>query len=284
MAFTTEEQKIYDHVKGAMPPWWDSVIDDPEEFLGALVKVFDKVRTHRETLLDQTYILTADHTTPDWLGELAKDKGTRPQEGEGTDELRQRLRSYVDFVTPDAIAAAVDALLDAAGVAGASTQVDLRTDRAFFGDFTSVGGTGGVIAAAGAGLWTFTPTVPIATPARVNQDSILLASCPSAANDGHHVVTDHVGNGYLYADASGVAESAPSCTWSWVKRDIEGEIVDGFNRAFLSRGYRMGDQRWTLIVILPYGTDAGLAASVAEMLRQIKAAGVVIIVERRLNP
>lgn len=58
-------------------------------------------------------------------------------------------------------------------------------------------------------------------------------------------------------------------------------------RAYLSRGYRMagtGREATAIIVILPYGTSAATAASIAEALRQKKAGGVKVIVERRLNP
>jgi creatinine amidohydrolase/Fe(II)-dependent formamide hydrolase-like protein len=38
------------------------------------------------------------------------------------------------------------------------------------------------------------------------------------------------------------------------------------------------------IIILPYGTDAALAASVAETVRQRRAAGVVYAIEYRQSP
>lgn len=292
MAFTTEEQKIYDHVKGALPEWWFTGIAgyvDPEEFLGALVKVFDRVRTHRETLLDQTYILTADDGIPDWLGELARDRNTRRQESEGTDEFRQRLRSVVDLVTPDAVEAAVNAMLAAAGVAGECTLLDLRTGRAHAGNYTPLGGVGGEITAHSvAGQWRFEPSVspPGAPtpPAIEGQDALELIACPTAGNDGVFTILDHYQNAYVYANPSGVAENAPSNNWGWLKRDVDQELVDTFNRGFMSRGYRMGTMRWTLVVMLPFGTSAGLAASVVELLRQVKGAGIKIIVERRQSP
>ena len=59
----------------------------------------------------------------------------------------------------------------------------------------------------------------------------------------------------------------------------------GRSRAYFSRGYRMSREHpQSFIVILPYGTTAGLAASIFEALRSRRVAGYNAIVERRLVP
>jgi hypothetical protein len=55
----------------------------------------------------------------------------------------------------------------------------------------------------------------------------------------------------------------------------------------LTRGWRMGPSNpsgdW-IIVVLPYGTSAATAASVAEAMRRYKAGGVRVVVEVRGVP
>jgi hypothetical protein len=285
MSLTSTEQAIYDHVKGALPPWFFA-LDHADEFMGALVKVFDAVRSYREMLVNQCFILDADNGTPDWLGELAKDRGASQQLGESTEQLRQRLRAFPDAVTTAAVKAVVDALLAADGVSGECTLLDLRPNRGWWGSYTSLTGTGGVIAAGpGAFQFGFTPTSPPKVLVKVG-DLLQLSGCPSPGNDGLLVITSIVGNEIRYTFASGSPESAPACSWAWVKTKPgpEHAIRDGHPRFFYGRGYRYGRDRHTLVIMLPYGTDAGLAASVRTMLTNVKAAGVNVIVERRLSP
>lgn len=287
MAYTTQQQRIYDHVVGSLPPWFLQEAG-AEDFLAALVAALDLVRVHRETLVDQRFILTADNGVPDWLGEHASQHGTRQQSGEDADALRQRLRAFPDAVTPDAVAAAVNGVLAAAGL-GTCALVDLRDDRAHFGSYVAVTGTGGAVAAGdAANEWVFTPTSPPSAPGIVGRDTVTLSSLAHPGNNGTFVITGYKGNGYRYQNASGVAEVAAGAAWSWDKR-VAGSPApqaaqDGHKRAYLSRGYRCGSDRYVLVVILPYPTDAGVAAGVAELLRLIVAGGVKIIVERRLNP
>lgn len=285
MAYTAEQQKIYDHVVGSLPPWFVQEVG-AEDFLAALVAVFDAVRVYRQTLVDQTYILTADNGVPDWLGELAADRGTRQQSGEATDALRQRIRSFPDAVTPPAIASAVNALLTSEGL-GACALVELRYDRAYFGTYTAVTGTGGTVSAGDvAGEWVFTPTTPPPAPGLVGRDTVTISGT-SAPNAGTFVITGYKGNGFRYQNPSGAAEVAPSAPWSWDKRKAGTPVQplqDGYAKAFLGRGYRMGSRQWTLVVLLPYGATAGLASSVVEMLRQTTAGGLKIVVQRRLSP
>jgi hypothetical protein len=61
----------------------------------------------------------------------------------------------------------------------------------------------------------------------------------------------------------------------------------GRKLAYFSRGYRMAGttrEATKIIVILPFGTSAATAQSIAEALRQKKAGGVAVIVERRQSP
>lgn len=286
MAYTTQQQRIYDHVVGALPPWFLQETG-AEDFLSALVHALDLVRVHRETLVDQRFILTADNGVPDWLGEHASQHGTRQQSGEATDTLRQRLRSFPDAVTPNAVKAAVDAVLAGASL-GACTLVELRHARAFAGSYTQVSGVGGAVAAGDvANEWVFTPTTPPTVPGIVGRDTVTLAGV-NPNNVGSFVITGYKVNGYRYQNPAGVAEVVPTAAWSWDKRGpgspAPQAVQDGHRRGYFGRGYRMGAQQYTLVVILPYGSTAGLGASVAELLRQITAGGVKIIVERRLNP
>lgn len=287
MAYTTQQQRIYDHVVGSLPPWFRQ---DPgaEDFLAALVAALDLVRMHRETLVDQRFILTAENGVPDWLGEHASQHGTRQQSGEATDALRARLRSFPDAVTPNAVKAAVDATLAAAGL-GECALVELRDARAFLGSYVAVTGTGGSVAAGDvADEWVFTATAPPSRPGIVGRDTVTLSGLPHPGNNGTFVITGYKVNGFRYQNAGGAAETAAGCAWSWDKR-VAGSpapqaVQDGHRRSYLGRGYRCGSGRYALVVILPYPTDAGVAAGVAELLRLITAGGVRIIVERRQSP
>jgi hypothetical protein len=64
------------------------------------------------------------------------------------------------------------------------------------------------------------------------------------------------------------------------------DTASGFKRAFFSRGYRMGDSTHELaiIVILPYGTSAAVAALVSEVVLNKRAGGFPHVVERRTSP
>jgi hypothetical protein len=254
------------------------------------VAVYDRVRVYRQTLIDQTYILTADNGIPDWLGEIAVDHGTRQQAGETTDGLRARLRSFPDAVTPGAVKSAVDALLAGVGLGGCAL-VDLRYDRAFFGTWTQVGGSGGGIIAVGdvANELIFYPTNNTPTvPPLENRDTLTLTGF-SAGNNGTFVITGFRLNGMRYINAAGAPGTfGGAAAWTWDKRGpgspAPQAVLDGHRRAYYGRGYRYGSSLWTLIVILPFGADAGLAAAVSEMLRQITAGGLRIVVERRTSP
>lgn len=114
---------------------------------------------------------------------------------------------------------------------------------------------------------------------------IVLANFATGGNNGTFVVTSLNGDRVQYQNASGAAEVDASADSSAQKLDQDGNLADGYNRAYLSRGYRMGHGNPnTIIMILPYGSTAATVASIEEMLRQKKAAGIIAYVERRQNP
>jgi hypothetical protein len=77
------------------------------------------------------------HATGVWLDAHARDRGVRRQAGEGDDELRVRLRTIDDAVTPPALLAIANAVLSAAGVVGSAEIVELPLDGAFMGTSTA---------------------------------------------------------------------------------------------------------------------------------------------------
>lgn len=295
MALTPQEQEFVDFAKSALPQWFQEE-DRVEEFLGLAAQVMGEARTLIEYWFSQAEILQALGAVafdPDWLNQHARDRGTHRQSGELDPALRDRLRNTPEALTRPSLLAAIDAILVAESVAGTGAMVELRRDKAFFGSFTSDSGTGGVFAAGSGSQFQFTPTVAFQQPLQVNfprsgaqgNPDIVISGAASAANDGTFEVDDLVLDAADYTNAAGVAETDATVSWSIVKKNVEGFQRDGFNRAFLSRGYRIGHGvPNSIIVILPFGCTAGTQASVVEMLRQKKGAGIKATVECRTSP
>lgn len=223
---------------------------------------------------------------PDWLNQHARDRGTRRQIGETDPALRDRLRNTPEALTRSSILDAINSILQAEGLADPANMVELKRDRAFFGDFTSDADatSGGEFELVTGTTFKFTPAVPFAKPMEVgfprsgNQGNprITFSGSTSAGNDGTFEVTALDGDAVIYVNATGVAEVDAATDWVLSKHDVEGNIRDGFKRAYFSRGYRMGRHKPpTIIPILPFGCDAGTLNSVNEMLRQKKGAGVI---------
>jgi hypothetical protein len=169
-------------------------------------------------------------------------------------------------------------------------MVELRRDKGYFGDFTSDTGTGGTFSGTPPSM-KFAPDSPgWARPPLVLDYprfgyNVKFGSTNSPGNAGEFLVTGLDGDKAEYQNASGVAEYDATCTWTAKKLDQDGNVADGYNRAYFSRGYRMVHGRPnTIIVILPYGSGASTVVSVEEMLRQKKGAGIRYYVERRQNP
>jgi hypothetical protein len=294
MALTTEEQRFYDFAKGTLPAW----IPDGDEFLHGAAKMFGSVKALIDYLFGQTLISTAEGATsetPDWLNQHAADRGTRRTLNEDDPTLRDRLRKVPDALTRVSILAAINSILDAAGISDDAALVELPYHGAHSSRsgsyYTAMAGTGGAFTKTGTTM-RFTPsTLPwprppffAATLVPTLTTRLVLASSEDANNNGTHVITDLDGNAAMYTDADGVANAADTTvTWSVQVRDVDSNVRTGFARAFSLRGYRSARiVPLRLVVILPFGSTASHEASVREALRQKKAAGIAVTVERRL--
>lgn len=294
MAFTTSEQELYDFARKSLPGWLFQ-IDRSEEFLTAFVKIFDRIRTNLGESRARSLIL---QSTGIWLDLHASDAGTQRQDGETDEALQTRLRSVEDAVTRPVLLAAAQAIVDSEGITGTVYGLELKRDKAFFGDFTARTGTSGTFADVGGGLFEFTPTSLYELPVELFSRSgsqgnprITFSGSLSAGNDGTFEIVALNGNAVQFLNASGVAELDVLTSWDLSKYDIEGNSRDGRKRAYFGRGYRMsGNLPLSLMIILPYGlpagphSTAGTQSSVAEMIRGKKAYGVVSTVEYRENP
>ena len=295
MALTSEEQELLDFALAALPPWFSDAEGRDFAVEGGMAKMAGAARAQVDYWFSQTLISEAvgpTSTTPDWLGQHARDRGTRRQDGEVDDDLRRRLRTFEDALTVSSIMDAAQAALDEAGVTGDLAMVELRRDRGFFVVNQAMTGTGGTFVAQAGNLHSFVPDVDWPRPpiGGLRQNitwKLVISGADSAGNDGTFEITDLDGDRAVYTNASGVAEVDAGVAWRVDRYDAEDNILtEGSGRldAYMSRGFRMGSQYGTIILILPYGTSAATAASVAEAVRLKKAAGVRVIVERRLNP
>lgn len=115
MAFTADEQELYDFGVGAVPKFLFAE-ERAEEVVGAYVKMFDAARSAIATLFSQTYILNATGSGPAYLDQHAKDRGTSRQGTETDAELRARIRNVPDLVTMGILIDAANAIVVAAGV------------------------------------------------------------------------------------------------------------------------------------------------------------------------
>lgn len=290
MALTIDEQRYYDFAKAALPPW----VPDPDEFLMGAAKMFGGVHAMITYLFGNALIGTAvgaTASTPDWLNQHAADRGTRRILTEDDPTLRKRLRTFPDALTRAALLSVADAQLVAAGVSGTSAMVELPRDCAHSGTYLSDTGTGGTFTKVGS-VVTFTPDTPWAAPpfrdasiVPVRSHKLTIAGAASAGNDGTRTITALDDDGAVCTNAGGVAEADPTVTWTVEHYDPEGNLRDGFTRSYSQRGYRSSRLLpHTIVIILPFGTSAVVAASVAEAVRQRKAAGIVVKIERRQSP
>lgn len=294
MALTTEEQRFYDFAKATLPDW----IPDGDEFLHGAAKMFGSVKALIDYLFGQTLIseaVGASSTTPDWLNLHAADRGTRRQLNEDDPTLRERLRNVPDALTRVSLLAAINSILEAAGISDDAALVELPYHGGHSSSsgswYTAMSGTGGVFTKDGTTM-KFTPsTLPWPRPpffattlVPALSTRLVLATCEDATNDGTHVITGLDSNAAVYTDADGVANAADATVaWSVEILDVDGNVRTGFARAFSQRGYRSARiVPLRIVVILPYGSTAAHEASVREALRQKKAAGIAVTVERRL--
>jgi hypothetical protein len=291
MALTSDEQELLDFATGALPNW----VRSPDEFLTAAAKLMGMPRATAVYLFSQTLITQATGataTTPDWLAQHARDRGTSRQAGEADPVLQERLRVIPDAVTRQAVLDAANAILVAAGVAGSAALLELPRDGAWLGHYTAMTGTGGTFTQAGT-VSMFTPLVlpwpappfQAATVAPVISWQLVISGAANAGNNGTRSVTGLSGNAAIVTNAGGVAGADATVTWKAQRLDVTGNVTDGFARAYVGRGFRAASTRpFKLLLILPFGTSAGVQNSVIESIRTKKAAGFAVIVERRLNP
>jgi hypothetical protein len=290
-ALTSDEQELLDFAQGALPNW----VRSPDEFLTATAKMMGLPRATAAYLFSQTLITQATGataTTPDWLAQHARDRGTSRQAGETDPVLQERLRVIPDAVTRQAVLNAADAILAAAGVIGFAVLLELPRDAAWLGRYTAMTGTGGTFTQDGT-VSMFTPlALPwpappfrIAVPPAQDPQQLVISGAASAGNNGTRSITGLSGNAAIVSNAGGVAGADPTVTWKAQRLDVTGNVTDGFARAYVGRGFRTTSTRpFKLLLILPFGTSAGVQNSVIESIRTKKAAGFAVIVERRLNP
>jgi hypothetical protein len=295
MALTAEEQELLDFALAALPPWFSD--DEGRDFAieAAHAKMMGAARAQTAYWFGQTLISTATGataTTPDWLEQHAKDRGTRRQDGESDAALRSRLRTFSDALTVEAVMDAAQQVIDAAGVIGDVHMLELRRDRAYLGKNGPQSGTGGTFTAQAGNLHSFAPTAGWARPPLVGLQpnitwKLVIGAAASGGNDGTFTITALDEDRAVYTNATGAAGLDATATWRIDRYDAAGNLLTagtGRQDAYLSRGHRMGAQYSTILLILPYGTDEATAEGVAEAVRQRKAAGVRVLIERRLNP
>lgn len=304
MALNTEETELLNFAIAALPPWFVSNERALEELYG-FAKMFGGVRAVVVYWFQQTLIGGANGPEtglPDWLNQHAIDHGTRRQLDETTEALRIRLRNVPEAITRASLLAAAQAIVDEEGIGGTVAMVELPRDGAHFGTWGVMSGIGGEFSDPDtAGVQQFTPTAGWATPpvdsthTNIPWDTWRLTTANSAES-GNDVVTDIdstgaddprdiIGNAVQFSNPLGVASVDSGVEWTAERYVHAPWIATGVRRAFLGRGYRMSRTRpLTIVLILPYGSTAGTATAVREMLRQKKAAGIVTRIERRLVP
>lgn len=293
MSLSANEQEFYDLAKQSLPRF---LFQDGEaqEMINGFAKIFGPVRSQIEFWQEMGRISTA---TDIWLDQHAVDHGTRRQTGESDASLRNRLQTPEDAVTLPA--------LD--GVANhyttTSAFVELRTDRAFLRNPTRITLPAASAIADASGLTIgYDSNLNFGETEDYEWDKngsvsggvirINIATAVTALDVAAAFVDAVNANSTLFNAA--VDQRDQATVWISRKSDGSGTYAEttltGYAQvyprdlAFCDRGYRCGDDRNTLIAILPYGTSADTAAITEEALRQKKAAGVQLIVETRQNP
>jgi len=297
MPLSTEEQELLDFALGTLPPWFSDTDQRDHALEGGMAKQMGAAWDTITYWFDQTLIGEAVGPTgndPDWLQQHAIDRGTRRQNGEDDTTLQLRLQKFPDALTRSLLLSVAQDLVDDAGVSGTVAMVELRRDRAYLTTRAPMTGTGGTFAGSGSAR-TFTPdTLPWPRPpfqdptvAPPITSKLVISGAADAANDGTHVITGLDENAVTYTDASSGSGADATVTWRVDWYDADGNLLTagaGRRDAYLSRGHRMGDTYPAIILILPFGSSAALGLAVTEAIRQRKAAGVRVYVERRLSP
>ena len=284
MALTAEEEKLVRHALSSLPHWFRT--DRQFEDLGAMAKAAGASIETIRNWFKHTLITTA--TGPetagdaDWLGQHAIDRGTRRQLDETDEALRERLRNIPDAITVVALTAAAQSIMALYGISDPIALLEMPRDAAYIGTFISDTGTGGEFSDPGSGL-QFTATVNPRAATLLIGDEIEFSGSLTNSNNGTYTITGLNGNGIQFTNGAAVSEIDPGVTWTHIKRNkVTGELIDGWSRAYLDRGYRVASPGPKIIMILPFGCTPAIRASIIEMLRQKKAGGVAASVECRL--
>lgn len=296
MALSADGLSLLRFALDALPTWFGE--DDREvEELGGAAALFQLTREQIVYWFSMAKLSEAvgpTATTPDWLGQHAMDRGSRRQEGETDAVLRERIRNVPEALHRDAILDAVNAVLDAQGIAADAAMLELRRDRAYLVTRAPDLGTGGTFVKTGS-VVVFTPATqfddgrPPYRPANIappEEHRLVISGAATAGNDGTFVITGIVGSGAQYTNAGGASEVDATVSWrvDRYQRGALRTVGSGKRAAYASRGYRAGSSIATILLILPFGATEGTRLAVLEALRQKKAAGVRVIVERRQVP
>lgn len=296
---TDDEQALYDVAASALPREITSGEEDAREILAAQAKIHGSAKSQLDDYLSRTLISSA---TGIWLDQHALDRGTRRQSGESDDALRQRLRIGEDAVTIAALirSSALDVRQQGAtgatsyaysvlyddGVSGGlqlvadgtTTTGNATLDGTNFNRLrwlTLGSGTYKIYRSSGGASQGLIGTV---VDAEIFDDTGLLGD---GAQVPFHADAPPEGMATLALRADGVTIPPGYPAIVELRRD---KAWTG--ASYLSRGQRLGiiPPINSIVIILPYGTSAGTAASVAEACRQRKGAGIVVHVERRTSP
>jgi len=281
------EQDYIDHVLAALPKWFS---DHPraQETVKALAKVMQSAEDITAFWADQAEILLAVGAVgnePDWLSQHAADRGSARQANETDASLRTRLRSVAEALTLSSVLTAAQAVVTAEGISGTVGVFELRPSRAFFlVNSADVAGPPGTITGTAPNM-VFTPPAQF-NPFNPKYDGVIghtlnIIQAGNPANVGAFDVTGIVGDTITYQNASGVPDTAE---YSIVRRVADGSNIFAKRHSYFNRGWRMGGNSPTLVVILPFGCTEATRTSVAESLRTKKGAGIRLVVECRANP
>lgn len=174
-----------------------------------------------------------------------------------------------------------------------NTNGKIVNARICHGGLGLTGGVGGVFTKPATQVQRFEPyDLPWARPPYDERPPdygwrLTTSGADNANNDGTFSIKAMYGDAAEFINTPGVADSEDlGVEWKTEKVDQDSNLADGYARAFVDRGYRVSGvpPSSAFVIILPYGTSAETAASVEEAVRQRKAAGFKLIVERRLNP
>jgi hypothetical protein len=276
MAYTANEQQLYDHLKASIPSWFFQRSGSPEEIWGAYVKLYDAARNQVDAWRAQTMILAA---TGIWLDQHAADRGATRQASETDAALRTRIRVSEDAVTLAALKSHVQAIMTAAGVPSPLVGfLELRKDRAHLQEDQFVvqwGGTGAGQTRSGVFCTLATTTInPLLARDYLNRSVTITGG--SGPDNVTTSISSATSSSITWINGAGTTNPSPV-----------GLVVTMLPRkyAYVGRGYRMGQQRpLKLIIILPYGTPASARKAVDEYVRSHKAGGYAHVLEVRGVP